>query len=940
MTESVNTRLAPLTTDDPAQIGAFQLIGRLGAGGMGVVYYGRDSSGYPAAVKMVRPEYAADPGYRGRFEREVGLAKRVRGRCIAPLLAADPHTEQPWLAIAYVSGPTLREHIASAGPLAGGHLTAFATGLAEALAAIHREGIVHRDLKPDNVILSPEGPKVLDFGIAQALDEASMTRSDIVVGTPGWISPERYDGHRAGPESDMFCWAELVAFAGSGRQPYGSGPLETLRYRTINEEPDSAADKLPPALHEVVQRALNRAPGQRPTAAEAFAAITGQRVDDSGEELTRVATQLIDNQWTLALSEHSTPLPSQPLRATTVGRPITFAGHTVHESAELAALFATYPDRAEEWLCGSGAARLRDWLDDTGDTSYDRDYLSAIEGPESAALAITAFAAAHAPTSTPTYRGHDVSIEGMRRLAAGGSREHQVLSEIIVNEVPLIAAAHACSHADCGSRCARLERIGHHARETIDAALLHAARLGFRLAPSERDRAVAIGIEILDEPQRRHVHSVVLPNVRSLAVPWWNTLAREALSGDLTTVEGRARVLALRLLTPFARQNAGPAWRRLLSPRGWVARGIPRVLLLSLLCFALLGFAAGGAVSSIYPSHPLALGEGADFSAPVIAGVLAYQMELWPFYALLAVGVVSVPARLRVAAVCYAMPLVLLATAVVAFLPRLPLLMPLGSLAMRDPVLGWVTSTGDQAIFLVVLAGVLGFLLFAALVGSAVATPGPVPPPLLPKRGALTRALVAIPLLGLLVWIPLWSVLLLLAVGDNALQEMTDVAVRNVFASFTSVVLPLAMVVGALAYLLWRGPGGHVLYLGFFALLFSYNTLIDSTGEMPAALPGAGALSLGLIETYGGALGWAVLWVFLPGNFVVGAWLAERLRYRKRRRPAPAPPGGYPTVGYATPPPVAPPPGQPHPGYAPQPGGHAPPRAMPAPPPPYQPPRR
>ncbi|WP_181874337.1 serine/threonine-protein kinase [Marinitenerispora sediminis] len=906
MTDTGTPRLAPLTADDPEQVGAFQIIGRLGAGGMGLVYFGRDASGYPAAVKTVRAEYAADPGYRARFEREVQLAQRVRGRCVAPLLAADPRAEQPWLAVAYVPGPTLRGYLEQHGPLTGTDLSTFAAGLAEALTAIHREGIVHRDLKPDNVILAPDGPKVLDFGIAQALDEASMTRTDIVVGTPGWISPERYDGHRAGPASDMFCWGGLVAYAASGRQPFGTGPMEVLRYRVLNEAPDTARAELPPALHEVVARSLSRAPEDRPDAPGVFTAITGAAVPagDGGEGLTRVATRLLDSGWTVAIPDDSAGFPDSPLRATSVRPPITFAGHSVREPAELARLFGEHHDRAERWLCDDGAARLHTWLDEIGDGDYDRDYLARIDGPERAAAAVTAFVAAYLPDSLPRYRGHDVSADGLRRLAARGPAEHQVLSAVVLGEIPLIAAGHRCGHPGCGERCARLERIGHQARETIDGALLIAAGMGFRLAPAERDRAVAIGIETVDEPGRRVAVRTALSGWPSVAVPWWRALAGDALAGDPASAEGRARIAALRLLTPFARKVAPLAWRGLLRPRAWLSPGLPRAAVLTFLLCCLTGFTLSGLMSNGLPEHPLPEADG-------YARALAFQMELWPVYLPMAVCVAAMPRRFRAGAVLYTLLLTLLASAVIGVLPRAPMLVPA---FIRDPLVGGLAGIDDFGALIVFLAftGAVTCLVSLLVWAAAAGPPAPLPAPLLARRGPLARAAAGIPAVGVAIWLPLWAVTMLLAVVTLENEPQTSPGeFQEVFAVLTTVALPAALALGALSYLLWRWTGAHAVYLSVIALVLLMSGLVDSGFAAP--IPGAGVLSYGLLDTYGTGFGWVVLLILLPGVFVLAAWLSERLRYR---RPRPRPRGGHPPYqppvppyhpsGYGTP---TPPPG-------------------------------
>lgn len=914
MTGPDHTSLAPLTVDDPAEIGAFRLIGRLGSGGMGVVYFGRDGAGHSAAVKMVRAEYAADPGYRDRFAREVNLAQRVQGRCIAPLLAADAAAERPWLAVAYAAGSTLRGYVAEQAPLQGSDLTAFAAGLAEALAAIHREGIVHRDLKPDNVILSPEGPKVLDFGIAQALDDVSMTHTDMVVGTPGWISPERYDGHRAGPASDMFCWGQLVAYAASGRPPYGVGPIEVLRYRTINEEPDSAEAELSPELHGVVRRALDRAPENRPTAADAFAAITGQPVDatDSAAHMTRAATRLIDAEWSLPVTDESARFPSGPLRATTAHRPITFVGRAVHDPAELARLFAHHPSRAEGWLRGDGATKLREWLDDIGDTAFDRDHLSGIDSSEHAAIASTAFIAAQTPDERPTYRGSDASIEGLRALARGGTEERQLLAEIVVNEIALITAGHQCAHDECGPRCARLERIGHRARQVTDSALITTANTGFRLAPGERDRAVAITVETLDEGGTNTTIHQALRSTPALVLPWWRGLLRTAARTrrDGETDEAAAALVVVQLLAPLARSSTGSEWRRLASPRTWFGPGALRTAALSFLFWTVAAFM----MVSVYTfavedvSHPLAPEAGSQ------AAALPHLMTLWPVHLILAAAVAAAPERLRMGTFMFATFLITpLNFAPFSLGTSGPVLVPA---FIRDPLIGVIGSVGDEPGLLVFAAFVLSvalfFWTFLTLAGSRQVWQQS--RPLLAHQNAVVRAVAAMLLIALVVWMAVGSLVVVTAtfvLGTDTPSAEDAAEFRDGFALLSSAVLPVALLVGVVGYAVWGRTGAHVLWMAVLGLLLVLDRLEGMSG-LP--VPAAGEFMSGIVLDNPSRAGWLVLLVVLPGVYVLGAWLSARLQYRRLPRvppqqyagqPSPHTPAGYahPVSGQPTPPP-------------------------------------
>ncbi|MFC3997444.1 protein kinase [Nocardiopsis sediminis] len=930
-------RLAPLVLDDPVEIGAFRLIGRLGAGGMGVVYFARDASGYPAAVKTVRAEYAADPGYRARFAREVDLAKRVHGRCIAPLLAAGPDDERPWLAVSYVPGPTLGSYLAEHGPLRGGDLTAFAAGMAEALAAIHREGIVHRDLKPENVILSPEGPKVLDFGIAQALDEVSMTRMDVVVGTPGWISPERYDGHRAGPASDMFCWGGLVSMAASGRPPFGTGPVEVLRYRTVNEEADTAEDHLPEALHAVVARALHRDPAERPDADAAFAAITGEAVDSAApaaqEHMTRVATRVIDDAWSVPVADTGAALPAEPVRATSARRPITFAGMSVHEPRELAVLFREHSARAEQWLRSDGAGKLRDWLDDIGDTVYDRDYLRSLGSAEQAGVALTAFAAGYLRDEVPLYRGREVSAEGLRRLAAGGPGDHQLLSEIILNEIPLIAAAHRCGHPGCAQRCARLENIGLRTRPVVDAALSTAAGLGLRPPPAERDRAVAAAIEVVDEPARGPAVQAVLRVWSAAAVPWWRQVALRALRADPGTEQGRSDLVLARLAAPYA-HAAAPAWRRrALSPGNWLGSGALRVFVLSFLLW-IAGATAWAGILHLgelpQPTHP------AHPDASEYGTLLAHQAVVWPVFLLMAFGLAALPARRRAGAVLAGSAIALIYGTMAPLLPGLPILLP-GFIV--GPMVDAVTGMGETGWAPLLIAGLAVPVLFIWLLVALPRDRAPrIAPPLLAGSGTLARTAAAIVGIGLAVWLPLWSLTLVAAALNEFGAEATGTAdeVREVFSMLSMAALPAALAYGAVAYLLWRPMGGHLIYIGVIGELMLMPGL--ESAFTSAGISGLGGISEWLALEHPVAATWIGL-LLVPGSYAFAAWLCERLAYRRVRTTAMVAPAAYPGYGHPTP---MPPHATPYPGpvagmpphATPYPGHVAGPQATPYPGPP------
>ncbi|MFB7176171.1 protein kinase [Streptomyces sp. NPDC056257] len=284
--------MKPLETGDPTSLGEgrYRLVGRLGQGGMGVVYLGRSQSGRAVAVKVVRPELSTEPGFRRRFADEVAAARRVGGFHTAPVVDADPDGEPAWLVTAFVPGPTLQAVLARVGSLPPDTLTVLAAGLAEALEAIHRAGVIHRDLKPANIIVAEDGPRVIDFGIARALDGTSLTQTGLQVGTPGFLAPEQLTGSRAlTPAVDMFALGVVLTQAAGGA-PFGDGPSAARHFKVVYEEPDLTA--VPAELREAIGACLSKDPAARPTPA-AFLATLTVRHPDGGSWLPEAATQLL-----------------------------------------------------------------------------------------------------------------------------------------------------------------------------------------------------------------------------------------------------------------------------------------------------------------------------------------------------------------------------------------------------------------------------------------------------------------------------------------------------------------------------------------------------------------------------------------------------------------------------------------------------------------------
>ncbi|WP_280687840.1 serine/threonine-protein kinase [Kitasatospora sp. GAS204B] len=267
-----------MDSTDPQAIGPYRLISRLGVGGMGRVYLARSAGGRTVAVKVVRPELAGDSEFRERFAREVAAARAVDGAYTAPVVDAEPDGALPWLATSYVLGPSLTDAVRDHGPLPEQSVRALGAGLAQALRAVHAAGLVHRDLKPSNVLLAADGPRVIDFGIARALDGDQMTRTGIVVGSPGYMCPEQAAGQPMGPAGDVFSLASVLLFAATGHGPFESesGPAAQL-YRVIHDQPELAA--LPDGLRQAVAACLAKDPARRPTPEQLGAMLAPEGAD-------------------------------------------------------------------------------------------------------------------------------------------------------------------------------------------------------------------------------------------------------------------------------------------------------------------------------------------------------------------------------------------------------------------------------------------------------------------------------------------------------------------------------------------------------------------------------------------------------------------------------------------------------------------------------------
>ena len=260
-----------LAPGDPGYVGKYRLVGRIGRGGMGQVFLGQSPGGRMVAVKLIRADLASDPDFRARFAREVTTARTVSGIFTVPVVDADVDGPQPWLVTAFVDGPSLAHAVASRGPLPPGPALTLAAGLAEGLEVIHAVGVVHRDLKPSNVLLADDGPRIIDFGISHSANASGLTRTGWVTGSPGFMSPEQAEGRPAGPAGDIFSLGSVLAFAATGREPFGAGTAPALLYRVVHGQPDTGA--LPPLIRPLVERCLAKDPQQRPTASQIVAEL-------------------------------------------------------------------------------------------------------------------------------------------------------------------------------------------------------------------------------------------------------------------------------------------------------------------------------------------------------------------------------------------------------------------------------------------------------------------------------------------------------------------------------------------------------------------------------------------------------------------------------------------------------------------------------------------
>lgn len=421
---------------DPSTIGGHRLLGRLGAGGMGVVYLGRTDGGALTAIKVILPEFAENEEFRARFRREVEAARRVETPWAVAVTGAETEGTRPWLATAFVPGPALSEAVARCGPLPARSVRVLGRLLSRALTAVHTAGLVHRDVKPGNVLLAVDGPRLIDFGIARATDATALTAADLVVGTPGFLSPEQASGGgtAAGPASDVFSLGCLLAYAATGRPPFGSGAVDALLYRTVHDEPDLEGVQ-DPGLRELLGTLLAKEPADRPTAAELDTRITEDAPNGSIDWLPDDVVALIAARSAAMLdlpgieptvADRGTPPPeARPGR-----RRLLLAGAGVVIAA--GGGFAV-----REWLrddSGAGAAK-------SGERAWTIGVQADLSGPQSAAgraqergvrLAVEQFNSRADKPFTLTVKAIDDGGDVKRavRAAAQFTRDRDVLAVV------------------------------------------------------------------------------------------------------------------------------------------------------------------------------------------------------------------------------------------------------------------------------------------------------------------------------------------------------------------------------------------------------------------------------------------------------------------------------------------------------------------------------
>ena len=439
---------------DPGHtVGRYRLVKRLGRGGFGEVFLGEAEDGTRAAVKLLHATWSGDQEMRRRFAAEVEQARSVGGSYVAEILDAAPDADRPWIATEYIDGPTLQWAVSEDGPRTGTDMHRLAVSTATALAAIHSAGVVHRDLKPDNIMLGSDGPRVIDFGIARAIEATSVTTSGIV-GTVGYMAPEQLEGMRIGTSVDVFSWAAVMVFAGTGKDAF-PGPSQAARIaRVLGGEPDTG--DLSGPLRETILACLAKRPGDRPDA----------------RTLLRHLVEGTSPGRTTPAEGWPKDAPGPPLAHATGTQvtPYHFAGARFTNVEDLAAAFQRrWPDALRIFADPGEFEALGSWLmRDLGDTKVDR----ALFRREmlDVNLALATFIAEANPALPPRFRDHDASIVGLsglfhdpRPLATGDPVDNELLLLARPETLRIMARHEGEDSARLGSlaeELARAERAG------------------------------------------------------------------------------------------------------------------------------------------------------------------------------------------------------------------------------------------------------------------------------------------------------------------------------------------------------------------------------------------------------------------------------------------------------------------------------------------------
>ncbi|GAB3722727.1 WD40 repeat domain-containing serine/threonine protein kinase [Nocardiopsis nanhaiensis] len=361
--------MKPLAPSDPDRIGPHRLLARLGAGGMGHVYLARSPDGRLAAVKVVHAELSRNTEFRARFDREIRVAQRVQGPFTPTVVAAGPDEDTPWMATEYVPGPTLSEALRENGPFPEDSLRVLALGLARALRSVHAAGLMHRDLKPGNVLLSPRGPQVIDFGIARAVEGTVLTKTGQSFGTPTYAAPETVLGREQSAASDVFSLAGVVVYAAGGRPPFGTGPAPQVLHRVVSGEPGLGA--LPEgALRDLLARCLAKEPRERPDAAEIIGVLSAGPLPSAehGWLPDEVSADISDRERELDRVMAAVPVapPEQPVPTAPKRRRVALVAGTAVAAAVL--------------LAGAGLAAVRPWEGDPNGTADEAAGETSDEG--------------------------------------------------------------------------------------------------------------------------------------------------------------------------------------------------------------------------------------------------------------------------------------------------------------------------------------------------------------------------------------------------------------------------------------------------------------------------------------------------------------------------------------------------------------------------------